>query len=564
MDYLFSKLTNKINLLEQMAPGKFFPADGWDFFKQDIDEWAVCYLNNNKINRLLYINSFLLPKNFSPKKCNEQLFEADYSPPQGWGVWSGASNSLPRLEQPLYLRTAPLNEGEPLFFIRFFQGYPKESESYLEINQKIPTALNLHWVEEKKAYCILNQQGDLVPQILIDKIDDRNYLLMRKNVLDKFLSITNSVLMRCFEYRKIDDDLDYEDVKIRTESFVSNAKFCHRNNYFDTKDSTKGVEIRGYNIVEQDKDYNQIEHEEYQAAKGKHPLEFIIQDIKHGNKTVTIDLLEDNLSSYFVKSDKPWQTSPVFFTPDVLQKYKNNPDKYTLIERTINCRGGWHLQTFDINDQGQVHTMAIYLTYLPYEELCYWRCFNEAPKGNISKRSFDTDFLAKFSEEPEHINELKTTLTQLSKINIQPENEPLWLPHLNDIDKTFFGFYYVLSDNYIEWQNYIQDLARIVIEGISKKTISKISERLGCSDAKLASIKLLEKCLQARIEPSLVKEIIDPLSALQNARTTKTKAHRGSQPDPSKLKSDAMDRLKAIIKALLSLKTLCEQGRLNN
>ena len=64
-------------------------------------------------------------------------------------------------------------------------------------------------------------------------------------------------------------------------------------------------------------------------------------------------------SNYFTRSDLPFEMSPVFFRPEVLLKYKADSDKYRLAGRSISCRGGWSLQTYDINDAGQVHTYLV-------------------------------------------------------------------------------------------------------------------------------------------------------------------------------------------------------------
>ena len=58
-------------------------------------------------------------------------------------------------------------------------------------------------------------------------------------------------------------------------------------------------------------------------------------------------------ANYFTQSDLPFEMSPAFFHPEVLTRYKSDSDKYTLQDRSISCRGAWHLQTYDINDAGQ-------------------------------------------------------------------------------------------------------------------------------------------------------------------------------------------------------------------
>jgi hypothetical protein len=42
--------------------------------------------------------------------------------------------------------------------------------------------------------------------------------------------------------------------------------------------------------------------------------------------------------------------------------------------------------TFDINDEGQVHTYLRYLRDLPYKGQLYWKAFNEAA-SSIKRRS---------------------------------------------------------------------------------------------------------------------------------------------------------------------------------
>ncbi len=252
MDYIISKLTEKIIAIEQNASDSQIPKEGWDFFKNDLDnEWVICYLSNKKNN--LFINSFLLKKKLFPKNCDNALLDADYSTIEGWGIAYDNKNSAHLLKSFFDGRTPPLNQAEPLFFLRYFEGYSNGSNSYLEINQKITTSLGLHWMPEKKAYCILNKLGDFIPQILMDKTDNQNYLLIRRNTLDKFLSITNCVLIRCFEYRQLNFDINHSWPPIKTELSTTDENFCFKKVIFIKNDIPIGISIRGYNKVVQNK-----------------------------------------------------------------------------------------------------------------------------------------------------------------------------------------------------------------------------------------------------------------------------------------------------------------------
>ncbi|WP_446808486.1 hypothetical protein ACH50O_14495 [Methylomonas sp. 2BW1-5-20] len=101
-----------------------------------------------------------------------------------------------------------------------------------------------------------------------------------------------------------------------------------------------------------------------------------------------------------MSSDLPFATSPAFFRPEVLLKYKADPDKYQIESRSIHCRGGWFLKSFDINEAGQVHAYLCDLSHLPYAEQLYWKSFNEPPKAGISTRAYRSDFLAQWDKAP--------------------------------------------------------------------------------------------------------------------------------------------------------------------
>jgi hypothetical protein len=578
VEHIITKIHKEISSLKKSS-NVFSQSGDWAFFKDDVEEeWVICHLNKTQKDFLLSISSFLLKKELSPSTCNEALIDGDYSASDGWKIsydLSQTSELIPELEG----RSGPLGLGEPLYFIRQFKGFKAESEDYFEINQQLSTSLGLHWVSEKNSYCSLNRLGESVPEIFMKITTDLSILIIKRSFLDRFLSVTGMVLLRCFEYRKLDIDSNSQLLAPPFEIYPEDPNFCFKKYLFGKQGSNNGFFIRGYNIVHYKKSYIQIEQEEADAENNNAPLNFIIKDIKNEGKKITTSLKRENLASYFEESNKPWGSSPVFFKSDVLNKYKQDPEKYTILERTITCRGGWRLQ-YDINAQGQVHAMAVHLIDLPYSELCYWFSFNAEPKGDISERSYQTDFLGKVSTELGLINKLKQALVNLTEIKIKPENEPLWRPHNNDIEETFFGFFYVTSDNHNDWQECILDLYRIVIEGFSQ-IIVKISERLKCRDKTLkGSINILEQCLVTlNVDNDLVEKIIPPLRDLITARNHHTKAHRGKDKaeldkfkedeifrlknNLKEFKKDGMARLEAITISIITLGEICAQGKLD-
>ena len=93
---------------------------------------------------------------------------------------------------------------------------------------------------------------------------------------------------------------------------------------------------------------------------------FIAQDWKN-KRIAEISCAPGATANYFTESDLPFELSPAYFRPEVLSKYKADSQKYTLQDRSITCRGAWHLKTYDINEAGQVHTYLVYLRQLPMQ-----------------------------------------------------------------------------------------------------------------------------------------------------------------------------------------------------
>jgi len=67
-----------------------------------------------------------------------------------------------------------------------------------------------------------------------------------------------------------------------------------------------------------------------------------------------------------------------------LHRFKADPEKYSLDDRSITCRNAWYLKSYDINEAGQVHAYIGDLARLPIEEQRYWQSFNEWSNGSIS------------------------------------------------------------------------------------------------------------------------------------------------------------------------------------
>ena len=161
--------------------------------------------------------------------------------------------------------------------------------------------------------------------------------------------------------------------------------------------------------------------------------------------------------NYFTESDLPFEITPAFFRPEVLQRYKSDPTKYTLNERSIDCRGSWSLQTYDINEEGQVHTYLVYLRHLPHSEQLYWKSFNVRPRGSISKRAVMTDIKGEFHLD---YNSLQSILAFVHKL--AEDGVDWWKLKAADLPSKV---HYPVTDASEEWANEIMPLDKLLVEG---------------------------------------------------------------------------------------------------
>ena len=217
---------------------------------------------------------------------------------------------------------------------------------------------------------------------------------------------------------------------------------------------------------------------------------FKIFDRKNGCPVET-SCSPQHIVNYFTKSDLPWEISPAFFNSEVLVRYRNDPEKYSFRGRGISCRNTWHLETFDINEEGQVHTYIGYLARLPYEEQCYWQSFNEWAQGqHFENARFEVDYLGKFSTEYDPLGHLKARIRCLDELS-----PPWWKirgPELID------AVHYPVTDSIEEWGDELLSLDQLVVEGFYLKGLRKLADVWGAQyEESWRSLKLVEVLLRA-------------------------------------------------------------------
>ena len=420
--------------------------------------------------------------------------------------------------------TKTLDGGEQLVFGRDFEGRVG-NKNYYEVLQKFTHLFGLHFLDSRSAYCRLDKHGDIEDVIRIIQIPARGteyggtIITFKRDILDEYMVLTDSRIVRMFDVTRIPHLQFAGWSDSREEQFTEEPDLFYRSHV----EPGHASYMRGFQIVHSrtPKDAILKRHQAWgEDEEGKQYASFITLDWKNG-AVVEVSCGPGGTANYFTDSELPFETSPVFFRPEVLVKYKADSEKYRLGERSITCRGAWHLQTYDINDAGQVHTYIVYLRNLPYEEQLYWKAYNEKPKGTISKRAYKSDFEASWDQEYDPLTSLKGALHQRDATRV-----PWWTLRSEKLPDQV---HYPVTSSPGEWANEILHLDQLVVEGFETKWLRQMAEELGRTpDAKVGSIILVEECLIGLGYPEdAASKIVAPMKTLHYLRT-KLKGHAAS------------------------------------
>lgn len=311
--------------------------------------------------------------------------------------------------------------GEPLVIRRRLEGVHTGSTP-IEISQKLVHCLDIHYVDERKAYCRLNDNGDIEDVIRIlrlqipDQIEGREMVSILRKDLDNYMALADMALVMKFDFTR------YVAGSFNSWDGASRYNRDELDLFYHGGSTSKASFTHGAMVVRPNTTVEEQEEAWRKDFDGDPDREYAVFKIydRKNDRQVETSCSPEHIVSYFEDSDLPWQISPVFFRAEVLNRFKGDPEKYTLEDRSISCRGAWYLKSYDINEAGQVHAYIWDLSNLPYDEQLYWKAFNEWPKAPISERAHRTDIEGDWYTEYQPLDALKRKIRTLDK------RKPAW------------------------------------------------------------------------------------------------------------------------------------------
>src|SRR5665213_3888362 len=222
--------------------------------------------------------------------------------------------------------------GQPLVFSRSFVGRT-EDKDYYEVAQFLAYAHDLHWTPEREAWCRLDSNGDVEEVIRLHKQKGRDgygsatCITIDRQVLEMQMSATGTALVQMFDLASVGKGFSGWNER-KTEEVEQNGDHLYFRSH---REGANGGWARGVQIVRP-----KLSSEEFGQSlydKDREPKQyasFIAIDWKN-DQIAEVSCAPDATASYFEPNSKlPFQISPVFFNPAVLDKYKADLEKYSL------------------------------------------------------------------------------------------------------------------------------------------------------------------------------------------------------------------------------------------
>lgn len=403
---------------------------------------------------------------------------------------------------------------EPLLYKRDFYGV---KESYTELSQEFILFNNLYYDKQESKYFAILDNGDLDEVV---RIKNKNNIFINLKYLVKYAAykqmvvILNFDIMMKFDNRIPECNLDklpeYKNKNIFYEIWWGNYYDCIGGSY----SVLMGKKLIYPNLVEKKEEF----------------IEFIIGLDENGNeKTFTCN--PDKLANYFGKNpNAPHYLTPIFFKKEVLQKYANKPELYSIEDGRLKCKYLWGV-AMD-NHHKDKDLVSIYLgdigRDLPESERTYWRSFNCVSDCGISEVSFKRDFLAECTDSDMIEHKFGKQYNKTNKAWLKKFGWSLFLPLAKEDEYNFSALVAsTIIGNQAEFDNLVLSLVKVLIDSLNEKQIKGII----CSNENITgSISLLEKWLKYNSCKDYEKHI-QFLRNLQNLRSSGTGHRKGKNYD---------------------------------
>lgn len=255
-------------------------------------------------------------------------------------------------------------------------------------------------------------------------------------------------------------------------------------------------------------------------------IDFII-NVDDNGEEITHTSDPDSLTDNF--GGNPGTTkylTPVHFRKQVLDKYYQQPSKYSVEDSILRCGSLWSMYLDNHHDNKVCAWLGDLGKSLPYEEQLHWRAHNLLPEGGVSKTYFRRQLMAQFtnSDRPEHT--FKHSYHDLKRACEECLGWQLLLPLDAEDEHHLQCVRIPATDEQRDFDELVLGLTKILIDSLNEKHLNKL-----ISTELQANIKGSVARLEAALLSCDVEGVVDHISflrRLQNLRSSSAAHRKGS------------------------------------
>ena len=464
------------------------------------DMVTVFQIERNGLYHERYIYSALIPDN----QIEEALSDSDWDLDIGYGLPCEVSGEIK------YLRYGVENGVEPL--VIHVGGY-HPVDPWVEISEEFRLFHYLYHRDGKTDKYFRIDEGK--EEVLVATVKPNHVQIRLKEILQWLLlkEMSLSIQFRCWERSEHSpEELELDRAGLQYggrkawEILHRDELTCWRHSY---------GELRGGSDYQVDSKLEvkriikpvPISHE-------RRYVEFIINT--HGDEySCDPDKGE--------KADLAWELTPVHFCKQVLDKYYNEPSKYTVKDSIVSCRVWGSLQI----DNHHPDKVCVFLgdlgRHLPYTEQLHWKSHNIIPEGGVSETFGRRMILGESanSDQPDIL--FKQSYEQLQEACNECLGWQLLKPLSPGDAHRLQCMRIPTANEESHFKDLVSDLTSILIETLNEKCLKNLIPNDQQKDIK-RGIGRLEYVLNSQ-EIAETEKHITFLRCLWDLRTTRSSSH---------------------------------------
>ena len=404
---------------------------------------------------------------------------------------------------------------EPLVIDRQFS---KMKEDYFEISEEFRLFHSLYHDKETNTYTKIDDAGNetIVAIVKPDEVQ------IRLKEIRQFLAIKEMYLSLLFEFNEY-SEYSLEELGpsgFEQYDFKREGAMCWTYNHWD-------ISVQNFQSISRLRGRKLIEP----LPKSKSGFGDFAEEPKYVEFIVDVDNNGDEVcytcNPYKLKRvsgenpDAPWDFTLVHFRKQVLDKYYNEPSKYTVKDSRVEC-GLWGMK-IDNHDSDKVCVMLSDLGSLPYTEQLHWHAYNISPEGSVSKTFYRRMFKGEraYSDQPDLL--FKQSYEQLQEVCDEYLGWQLLKPLDPGDEHRLRRLRIPTVNEESHFKDLVSDLTSVLIEALNEKCLKDLIPNDQQKDIK-RGIGRLEYVLDTQTITGSKKHIAF-LRSLWDLRTTRSSSH---------------------------------------